>query len=306
MHRELVINDHRISDHLPCYVIAELGHNHGGHLPTAKMMIQSAAACGVQAVKLQKRTIDTLYTRELLDAPYENENSFGPTYGWHRERLELRIDQYLELAYTAREQSVDFFATAFDECSADALMQIGVPAIKIASGGFTDRALLKHVASLGVPLIVSTGGGDWNDVDMATSILDAAGARFALLHCTAAYPVHDFSELNLLVIAEMRARYPGIVIGWSGHDVGIAMALVAYSLGARIIEKHFTLNRASKGTDHAFSLEPVGMRKMVRDLERAYRAMGDGVKRWYDSERKPIAKMRRSMTPDGLRITGHL
>jgi N-acetylneuraminate synthase/sialic acid synthase len=159
---------------------------------------------------------------------------------------------------------------------------------------------------LGKPVIVSTGGGTFADVDAAVDILDAGPSPFALLHCTASYPVWNYAELNLLAIVEMRARYPGIVIGWSGHDNGIAMAMVAYAYGARIIERHFTLNRASKGTDHAFSLEPGGMQKMCRDLERAHEANGDGIKRLYESERKPLAKMRRRETPDGLRVTGEL
>lgn len=302
--REVTIGTRRIADDEPAYVIAELGHNHGGSLYTARAMIQSAAECGVHAVKLQKRHNETLYTPELLNAPYDNENSYGATYGAHREALEFEQDDYLACRFVAQQEHVDFFATAFDEDSADFLMTIGVPAIKIPSGGLADVALLRHVGSLGVPVIVSTGGGDWNDVERAASTLANASSPFAFLHCTAAYPVLDYAELNLSVIAEMRCRYPNIVIGWSGHDVGIAMAVMAYSFGARIIEKHFTLNRASKGTDHAFSLEPVGMRKMCRDLRRAHLAKGDGVKRWYDSERKPIAKMRRVETALGLRVTG--
>ncbi len=198
-----------------------------------------------------------------------------------------------------------FFATAFDEASADFLMRLDVPAIKVASGSVTDGPLLRHVATLGVPLIVSTGGSTWADVDAAVNILHNGRSSLALLHCTAAYPVHDFHELNLRAIIEMRARYPEIVIGWSGHDSGIAMSLVAYTLGARIIEKHFTLNRALKGTDQAFSLEPVGLTKLCRDLARAHAALGDGVKRLYESEHAPLAKMRRQITRAGWQITGH-
>jgi sialic acid synthase len=129
-------------------------------------------------------------------------------------------------------------------------------------------------------------------------------SQIAILHCTAAYPVRDFGELNLRCIATFRERYPEFVIGWSGHDSGIAMSVAAYTLGARIIEKHFTLNRANKGTDNAFSLEPSGLSKLVRDLQRAHGAMGDGVKKYLQSEVGPISKMRRRETPDGLRITG--
>lgn len=304
--REFFIGTRRIDDNEPPYVIAELGHNHGGKTETAVAMIKSAARCGASAVKLQKRENATLYSRELLEQPYDNENSFGKTYGEHRAALEFGLQQYISCRTVAGSFGVGFFATAFDERSADFLMEVGVPAIKIASGGLTDLALLHYAASLGVPLVLSTGGGTWEQVDAAVNVLTAGVSPFALLHCTAAYPVLNYAELNLLAIVEMRARYPETVIGWSGHDSGIAMSLVAYAYGARILEKHFTLNRAMKGTDHAFSLEPAGLRKLCRDLARAHEAKGDGAKRLYDSERKPLAKMRRSMTADGLRVTGEL
>jgi N-acetylneuraminate synthase/sialic acid synthase len=304
--REITINGHRIADDEPCYVIAEVGHNHGGKFETARTMIQTAAACGASAVKLQKRDNDALYSRALLDSPYENEHSFGRTYGEHRRALEFTERDYLACRAVAKTASIDFFATAFDERSADFLMTIGVPAIKIASGGLTDIPLLKHVALLGVPLILSTGGGSWEDVDDALDILLRYTSSVALLHCTAAYPVMKAEELNLLAIVEMRTRYPNVVIGWSSHDTGISMSLVAYAYGARIIEQHFTLNRASKGTDHAFSLEPKGLQTMCEDLKKAHLAKGDGVKRLYESERKPLAKMRRHDTPEGMQVTGQL
>jgi len=304
--REIVINGHRIADDTPAYVIAELGHNHGGSFDTARKMIQQAAVCGADAVKLQKRTNQTLYTQALLDAPYENENSFGKTYGEHRRVLEFEARDYLACRVVAQASKVAFFATAFDEEAADFLMRIDVPAFKLASSSLTDEALLRHVGGMGKPIILSTGGGTWEDIDTAVHILDRAGATFALLHCTAAYPVQNVTEHNLLVIEEMLDRYPGIVIGWSAHDPGVSLSLVAYAYGARIIEKHFTLSRSSKGTDHAFSLEPRGLQVLCEDLKKAHLARGDGIKRVYESERKPLAKMRRVRTPQGLRVTGEI
>jgi sialic acid synthase len=269
-------------------------------------MIHTAAICGAQAAKLQKRQNETLYSVALLNAPYENEHSFGKTYGQHRQALELKAQDYLGLRVVAKTAKMAFFATAFDEASVDFLLQVDVPAIKIASGGLCDEALLAYAASTAVPIILSTGGGTFDDVDRAVNILAAGKSPFALLHCTAAYPVRTYSELNLLAIVEMRQRYPDVVVGWSGHDPGISMALVAYGFGASIIEKHFTLNRANKGTDHAFSLEPKGLSTLCEDLKRAYEAKGDGIKRFYESERVPLSKMRRRETPMGLRITGQM
>lgn len=303
--RELTIDGRRIADNEPCYVIAEIGGNHGGSVQTAIEMIHAAADAGAHAVKFQKRANATLYRRALLDQVYDNENSYGPTYGAHREALELERDGLEKLQGAAGWRQISCFATAFDEDSADFLVELGMPAIKLASGSLRDEPLIRHVGRFGKPVILSTGGGTLADVDLAVNVLTGTRAPFALLHCTASYPC-AFEELNLNCIPAMRERYPGVVIGWSGHDNGIAMSVAAYTLGARIIEKHFTLNRASKGTDHAFSLEPAGLRKLTRDLSRAQLALGDGVKRYYESERKPIAKMRRRHTPDGLRITGEL
>lgn len=289
---ELVINGHRIADDEPAYLIAELGHNHGGSCDVAAKMIKVAAACGASAVKLQKRTNGSLYTHAMRAQPYENENSYGPTYGAHRDALELGESHYISLRTVARTVGVDFFATAFDELSAEMLMRVGVPALKIASGGLTDLPLLRYVADCGVPVILSTGGGDACDIDRAVNLI-APKAPLALLHCTAAYPVLNVAELNLRCILTLKDRYPELVIGWSGHDTGIALALVAYAFGARIIEKHFTLNRASKGTDHAFSLEPQGLRTLRDNLNACHLALGDGIKKFYPSEYGPISKMRR-------------
>lgn len=302
--RELIIGGQRISDDAPCYVVAEVGHNHGGSVKTAAQMIEVAASCGASAVKLQKRAVDSLYTATMLAQPYTHTHSFGPTYGAHRKALELGESAYITCRTIARSCRVAFFATAFDEPSADVLMRVGVPAIKIASGGLTDARLLTYVAQLGVPVILSTGGGDASDIARAVELVTRHTSQLALLHCTAAYPVRDWAELNLRCIVTLRETYPELVIGWSGHVSGIATGVVAYTLGARILEHHFTLNRANKGTDHAFSLEPAGLRKLVRDLDRARVALGDGVKQIYVSEHAPIAKMRRGDRPEGPRITG--
>lgn len=288
--RSLTIDTNVISDSSQAFVIAELGHNHQGNLETCLQLIRAAAFAGASAVKLQKRHNKTLFTEKAFNAPYNSENAFGPTYGSHREALEFGKEEYQACMEEAKRCGVIFFSTAFDYKSADFLADLDVPAYKIASGDLKSLPLLKYIASIGKPMIVSTGGADIEDIDLAVEVIQKEGAPLAVLQCTAAYPP-KFEELNLKVIDTLRSRYPEVVIGYSGHDSGIAMSLVAFVLGARVIEKHFTLNRAMKGTDHAFSLEPDGMRKLVRDLSRAGLAMGDGIKQSYESEREPLRKM---------------
>ena len=303
--RELTIAGRRIADDAPCFVIAEIGHNHQGSLERAKELFHAAKEAGVDAVKLQKRDNRTLFTRALYDSPYDNENSFGATYGQHREALELGREDYVELRALADELGLVLFATAFDERSADLLAELGLPAFKIASGDLRNTPLLRHVASLGRPMIVSTGGATLEDVDRAVDAIAPSNDQICLLQCTAAYPA-AVEELNLAVITTLRERYPGYVVGLSDHQDGIAMATVAYMLGARVIEKHFTLSHTAKGTDHAFSLIPEGMRKLVRDLRRIPVAMGDGEKRPLPSEEKPLQKMGKKLVAARALPAGHV
>jgi sialic acid synthase len=299
------IGQHEIGDHSRCYVIAEIGHNHQGNLDKARELFREAKTAGAHAVKLQKRDNRGLYTRAAYNKPYDNENSFGSTYGEHREFLEFGVHEYKELQAFAAELGVDFFSTAFDLASANFLRELDVPAYKIASGDLKSTPLLRHVASFGKPIIVSTGGATIEDVQRAYDAIMPINQQLAILQCTAGYPA-AFEELDLRVISTYRDRFPGAVIGFSSHDNGIAMPVAAYILGARIVEKHFTLNRASKGTDHAFSLEPLGLRKMCRDLERTHKALGNGVKKIYESEKAPIIKMGKSLVVARDLPSGHI
>lgn len=290
MNRQFVLDGRVIDDSTDCYVIAEIGHNHQGSLEKAKELFQRAHECGVDAVKLQKRDNRSLYTAAMYNKPYENENSFGSTYGEHREFLEFGAAEYQELKRYAHELGLAFFATAFDMPSADFLAELDMPAYKLASGDLKNIPLLKYVAQLQKPMIVSTGGGTMDDVQRAYDAIMPINSRLCLLQCTMTYPTLT-EEMNLRVITTLRERFPELVIGLSDHYNGIAMAPVAYMLGARVIEKHFTLNHTSKGTDHALSLEPIGMQKMIRDLKRTRIALGDGVKQVYPSEQGAVQKM---------------
>jgi N-acetylneuraminate synthase/sialic acid synthase len=175
----------------------------------------------------------------------------------------------------------------------------------MASGDLKSIPLLKHVASFGKPMFVSTGGATMDDVRRAYDAIAPINPQICLMQCTAGYPP-EWNELNLRVMESFRREFPGAVIGFSSHDNGIAMSIAAYMLGARAIEKHFTLNRAMKGTDHPFSLEPIGLTKMVRDLRRLRIALGDGVKRTYDSEKLPLTKMGKSLYAARALSKGHL
>lgn len=290
MKRELTIDRHRIADDTDCWVIAEIGHNHQGNLDQCRELFRKAKECGADAVKLQKRDNRTLFTKAAFDRPYDNENSFGQTYGEHREKLEFGREEYLALKRYAAELGITFFSTAFDIPSADFLAELEMPAYKIASGDLTNIPLLRHVAAFGKPMIISTGGGTLSDVRRVYNEIKPINPQISILQCTAGYPP-AWEELNLRVIETYRELFPDVVIGLSSHDSGIAMGPVAYVLGARIIEKHFTLNRAMKGTDHAFSLESPGLRRLCRDLKRTRVALGDGLKRRYDSEASPLTKM---------------
>jgi sialic acid synthase len=303
--RTMTIGTHEIGDETQCYVIAEIGHNHQGSLEKARELFKEAKLAGAHAVKLQKRYNRGLYTRAAYNKPYDNENSYGATYGEHREFLEFEREQYTELKAYAKELGVDFFSTAFDIQSADFLQSLDMPAYKIASGDLKSTPLLKHVARMGKPMIVSTGGAEIDDVQRAYDAIMPINSQLSILQCTAGYPAAT-EELDLRVIETYRARFPQAVIGFSSHDNGIVMPVAAYMLGARIVEKHFTLNRAMKGTDHAFSLEPVGMRKMVRDLDRIFKAMGNGEKKIYESEKAPIIKMGKSLVVARDLPSGHV
>jgi len=305
MPRELIIDGHYIADDTDCYVIAEIGHNHQGNLETAKELFRAAKECGVNAVKLQKRDNRTLYTNAMYNKPYDHENSFGLTYGEHRDALEFDREEYRELQNYARELGLTMFATAFDFPSADFLAELGMPAFKIASGDLKNIPLIKYVARFQKPLILSTGGATTEDVQRAYDAVMPINSKLCILQCTASYPC-AYEEMNLRVITTYREKFPNTVIGLSAHDNGISMSLVAYVMGARVIEKHFTLNRAMKGTDHAFSLERPGLRKLTRDLQRARAAFGDGVKRPYASEKAPLDKMGKKLVVARPLPAGHV
>lgn len=292
--KEITVGKSRVSQAGPCYIIAEVGHNHQGSLDTALQMIKVAAAMGANAVKFQKRDNKRLYTKAMYEKPYENENSFGATYGQHRERLEFGMEEYRVLKRCAEEHGVEFLVTAFDEASVDFLEELGVSAYKTASADVTNTPLLTYIARLGKPLFVSTGAATLDEVRLAYRAITKYHDDVCLLHCTSGYPT-EYEHLNLRVIVTLKQEFPHAIIGYSGHDTGILAPSVAYMLGATVVEKHFTLNRAWKGTDHGFSLEPTGLFKVVRDLRRIDIILGSGVKEVQEFEWQARIKMGKSL-----------
>lgn len=303
--RSLTIGATTISEVSEAYTIAEIGHNHGGSLEAAEALVLAAAAAGASAVKFQKRDNRALFTQAMYDEDYTSGNSFGATYGQHREALELSRGEYERLLQVAASCGVDMFATAFDLPSVDFLASLGVSAIKIASGDLTNTPLLEYAAKTELALVVSTGGARMDDVQRACDLVLPVNDRLAILQCTATYPARP-EDLNLAVIPTLRAEFPDVVVGFSGHDLGPEMSLVAYALGARVIEKHFTLDHEAKGSDHLFSMEPEEFARLTSGLRDAHSALGSPVKRPLPSEAAALRKMGKKLVAAEDLRAGHV
>jgi sialic acid synthase len=291
----------------PAYIIAEIGINHQGDVEIAKKLIDEAAKAGADAVKFQKRKISRILTKEGLEKPYENPNSFGKTYGEHKKALELSEANYAELMAYADARNVDFCASGWDEDSVDFLCELKVPFFKMASADLTNTPLLIHTAKKGKPMLLSTGMADMEMVRQAVQAVFPYNQQIAILQCTSTYP-SKFEEIHLNVLKTFQQEFPEAVIGYSGHELGIAISEAAVVLGAKIVERHFTLDRTMKGGDHAASLEPGGFAKLVRDIRHIEAAMGSFDKKIQNSEKAVFAKLGKSIVsavaiPAGIIIT---
>lgn len=267
------------------YVVAEIGGNHGGSLDCAKRMIEIAARCGVDAVKLQKRELDNMKPH-VRTRPRTDAHAFGPTEYEHRQALEFDWSQHASLADIAHGLGMDYGVSTWDTQSTASLPEFA-DWIKIPSARATDLDMLSVAIALDKPIIASTGMCDGEDVDIINSELPADGY---ILQCTSAYPCEN-ADVNLGVLCRWQ-RWLGRTYGLSGHHRGIQLDAAAVALGARIIERHYTLDRTGKGTDHASSLEPHGLATLVRDVQAVYDAMGDGDKRIMPSEQDAMRKLR--------------
>ena len=273
---ELKVGSKYIGGVHPVFVIAEAGINHNGYVHIAKSIVDSAVQCGVDAIKFQKRDLSALYTQTLLNDPLKGEQGLQYMVPILRE-CELTIDALIEIKQYCDSKGVLFLCTPWDIPSAKFLKKLNIPLYKVASGDMTNFELLNFLIQTETPLILSTGMSEMEEVDKTVTFLKEKKACFALLHCNSTYPT-PFHNINLRMINVLKERYD-VPVGYSGHELGIAVSTAAVAMGACIVERHITLDRTMKGPDHAASLEPTGFKKMVRDIRNLELAMGSG-KKW--------------------------
>jgi N-acetylneuraminate synthase len=271
------------------FIIAEIGINHNGDIQIAKDLIKMAKEAGCDAVKFQKRTIDLVYTKELLDSP--RESPWGKTQRAQKEGLEFGYDEYKEIDRYCNELGIEWFASAWDLESQKFLRQFNCKYNKIASAMLTYEPLLREVSSEKKHTFISTGMSDVKNIDRAVQIFKEAGCPFELMHCVSTYPMID-EDANLNCIKTLRDRY-NCNVGYSGHEVGLAVSYAAAALGITSLERHITLDRAMYGSDQSASVEPAGLRMLVGAIRKIEQAMGDG-KITINEKEIPISKKLRA------------
>ncbi|BBD07998.1 N-acetylneuraminate synthase family protein [Desulfovibrio ferrophilus] len=290
----------------PCFVVAEIGNNHQGSEDMAREMIDHAARSGADAVKFQKRDTTALLTREGRERPYPGSNSFGPTYGEHRDALELSIEAMGRLKDHAEHQNLTFFASPWDLPSLEGLRQLEVELIKIASADLTTLPLIRCASELHLPIILSTGMSSVEEINQAVLEVRRHHSQLILLHCNSSYPCPP-EEIALPAMRRLEQRF-GLPVGYSGHEAGIAPSVAAVALGACMVERHFTLNRTLPGTDHAASLDPKGFARMTAMIREVEATLAVSEKRVTPTESACAVKLRKSIVaardlPQGTRLT---
>jgi N-acetylneuraminate synthase len=281
------IGDTWVGDDQSCYVVGEIGINHNGDLGVALRLIEASVEAGANAVKFQKRTVDVVYSAEELARP--RENPFGPTNGDLKRGLEFGKDAYRTIDKACKDRKIAWFASCWDEASVDFMEAFAPPAYKLASASLTDDNLLKHHRRYKRPIILSTGMSTLAQIDHAVEVLGTSD--LILLHTTSAYPAKP-TDLNLRMIPVLKERYK-VPVGYSGHEIGLASSVAAVALGACMLERHITLDRAMWGTDQAASVEPQGFARLIRDVHGIEGALGDGKKRVTEDEAVVMKKLRR-------------
>jgi N-acetylneuraminate synthase len=290
MPRTVDIGSRPVGERQPAYIIAEVGINHNGSLDLAKKLIDAAVLSGCNAVKFQKRTPELCVPKEQRNVV--RETPWGMmTYLEYRERIEFGQREYDEIDRYCREKKIDWFASCWDEDSVDFIEQFNPVCYKVASASLTDHRLLEYTCNTNRPIILSTGMSTWEEICHSVAVVDSD--RMLLAHSTSTYPCKP-EELNLEMVRTLKQEFD-CPVGYSGHEVGLQTTCAAVALGASFIERHITLDRATWGSDQAASIEPQGLMRLVRDIRVIEQAMGDGVKRVYDSERPVLKRLRREV-----------
>lgn len=289
MKRQVKIGERLVGDGQPVYIVAEIGINHNGNLETALRMIDAAVHAGVDAVKFQKRTPEICTPPEQQTQMRETPWGYI-TYLEYRHKVEFGEEGYREIDRHCKENGVPWFVSVWDEPSVDFIEKFDTPFYKIPSASLTDHALLRHVRRTSKPVILSTGMSTPEQIKAAVEVLGTED--LIITHATSTYPCEP-EELNLKMIETLRKEFPGVPVGYSGHEVGLVPSAVAVALGACMIERHLTLDRALWGSDQAASVEPGGFERLVKYIRVTEAALGDGVKKVYDSEISSMKRMRR-------------
>lgn len=289
MNREMRFGNRVVGDDHPAYVIAEIGINHNGDLDVAKEMIEAAHHAGADAVKFQKRT------PEVCTPPEQQVQMRETPWGYisyldYRYKVEFGKEEYGQIEKLCKKLGIDWMVSVWDEPSVDFMEQFDTPAYKVPSASLTDLALLKYTRKTGKPIIISTGMSTMSEINGGVGAVGLDD--LVIMHCTSAYPCEP-DELNLRMIQTLRDAFPNNPIGYSGHEVGLVPSAVAVALGACMVERHFTLDRAMWGSDQAASVEPGGFEKLVKYIRVTEAGMGDGVKKVYESEMSSRKKLRR-------------
>ena len=285
----------KIGKGAPVFTIAEIGSTHCASLVTAKLLINLAKVANVDCVKFQKRDIESLLTKKEKERKYNSVNAMAPTYGEHREVMEFSENDFRKLQKESERLGLFFTASGWDKKSVDFLDELNVPFIKVASADLTNLPLLEHIAQKKKPVFLSTGMGNMNDVATACKIIQKHEQRIVILQCTSSYPA-PFSEINLNVLKQYRNNFESAVLGYSGHELGTVVPCAAVALGAKVIEKHFTLNKNSIGSDHKTALNPTELGEMVKNIKITEQTLGIINKEIQPSEYPCIKKLCKSVT----------
>ena len=294
MTREVKIGNKWVGDGHPTYVIAEIGINHNGNLDITKKMIDSAVHANADAVKFQKRTPDIAtppdQQKQMRETPWGY-----ITYLEYRYKVEFNEEQYCEIDKYCKEKGIAWLVSLWDEPSVDFMEKFDTPAYKIPSASLTDAKLIRKARATGKPLILSTGMSTMDQIKKGVEV--AGEDDLILMHCTSTYPCEP-EELNLKMVETLRQEFPDIPIGYSGHEVGLVPSAVAVALGACMVERHLTLDRAMWGSDQAASVEPGGFERLVKYIRVTESSLGDGVKKVYESEKGSMKRLRRMTGED--------